>query len=343
MNSLIRISLDAMGGDHGLSVIVPAALEAVKSHEDIILTLVGDENQIKQHLEDCKGLSNERILIHHASQVVEMDEPPAQALRGKKDSSMRVAINLIKEGKVDAVVSAGNTGALMATARFVLRMLPGVDRPAICTIIPSADGGHTHILDLGANVDCSAEHLYQFAIMGSILAEAVDGNSAPKVALLNIGQESIKGNEQVKQTNELLQNTTLNYIGYVEGDGIFHDDVDVIVCDGFVGNITLKTMEGVAKMLTTELKSEYTKNIFSKFAALISLPVLKSFRRKFDPRHYNGASLLGLQGTVIKSHGGMDSLGYANAIGIARSEVIKKVPQTISARLEEMFAQQQGK
>ena len=343
MNSLIRISLDAMGGDHGLSVIVPAALEAVKMHEDIILTLVGDEVQIKQHLEDCKGLSNERILIHHASQVVEMDEPPAQALRGKKDSSMRVAINLIKDGKVDAVVSAGNTGALMATGRFVLRMLPGVARPAICTIIPSADGGHTHLLDLGANVDCSAEHLYQFAIMGSILAEAVDGNSAPKVALLNIGQESIKGNEQVKQTNERLKDTTLNYIGYVEGDGIFHDDVDVIVCDGFVGNVTLKTMEGVAKMLTTELKNEYTKSIFSKLAALISLPVLKSFRQKFDPRRYNGASLLGLQGIVIKSHGGMDSLGYANAISIARSEVIKKVPQTISTRLEEMFAQQQGK
>lgn len=337
MNSLIRISLDAMGGDHGLSVVVPAALEAVKKHEDIVLTLVGDKQQIKQHLEDCNGSSNynERIHIHHASQIVTMDEPPAQALRGKKDSSMRVAINLIKADDVDAAVSAGNTGALMATARFVLRMLPGVDRPAICSIIPSINGGHTHLLDLGANVDCKSEHLYQFAVMGSILAKAVDNNPSPKIALLNIGQEAIKGNEQVKATNKLLENApNLNYIGYVEGDGIFHDDVDVIVCDGFVGNTTLKTIEGVARMLTAELKNEYTRTLLSKVAAFISMPILKGFRKKFDPRHYNGASLLGLQGIVIKSHGGMDSIGFANAISIARSEVINKVPKTISDQLE---------
>lgn len=339
MNSLIRISLDAMGGDHGLSVIVPAALEAVKTHTDIVLTLVGDEHQIKQHLEDCNGSSHERIHIHHASQIVEMDELPAQALRGKKDSSMRVSINLIKEGQVDAAVSAGNTGALMATARFVLRMLPGVNRPAICTIIPSADGGHTHLLDLGANVDCKAEHLYQFAVMGSILSSAVDNNPSPKVALLNIGQEAIKGNEQVKASNTLLKTANhLNYIGYVEGDGIFYDDVDVIVCDGFVGNTTLKTMEGVARMLTTELKVEYTRTLFSKFAALVSMSILKRFKKKFDPRYYNGASLLGLKGIVIKSHGGMDSVGFANAISIARSEVINKVPETIRKQLETVLS-----
>ncbi len=335
MNSLIRISLDAMGGDHGLSVVVPAALEAVKRHNDIILTLVGDEQQIKQHLEDCNGSSNEKIQIHHATQVVMMDEPPAQALRGKKDSSMRVAINLIKDGHVDAAVSAGNTGALMATARFVLRMISGVDRPAICSSIPSVNGGHTHLLDLGANVDCKAENLYQFAVMGSILTEAIDSNPSPKIALLNIGQEAIKGNEQVKASNKLLEKAkNLNYIGYVEGDGIFHDDVDVVVCDGFVGNTALKTMEGAARMLTAELKNEYTRTLFSKVAALFSLSILNRFRRKFDPRHYNGASLLGLQGIVIKSHGGMDSIGFANAISIARSEVINKVPETISKQLE---------
>jgi glycerol-3-phosphate acyltransferase PlsX len=335
MNSLIRISIEAMGGDHGLSVVVPAALEALKKHDDIILTLVGDEHQIKQHLEDCNGSSNEKIHIHHATQVVMMDEPPAQALRGKKDSSMRVAINLIKEGHVDAAVSAGNTGALMATARFVLRMISGVDRPAICSSIPSVNGGHTHLLDLGANVDCKAEHLYQFAVMGSILAEAIDSNPSPKIALLNIGQEAIKGNEQVKASNELLEKAkNINYIGYVEGDGIFHDDVDIVVCDGFVGNTALKTIEGVARMLTAELKNEYTRTMLSKIAALLSLSILNRFRKKFDPRHYNGASFLGLQGIVIKSHGGMDSIGFANAISIARSEVINKVPQTISKQLE---------
>ncbi|MEE9303931.1 MAG: phosphate acyltransferase PlsX [Thiotrichaceae bacterium] len=340
MNSVIRISLDAMGGDHGLSVVVPAALEALKKHDDIILTLVGDESKIHQQLASSQSEENERLLVHHASQQVDMGEPPADALRKKKDSSMRVAINLIKENKVDAMVSAGNTGALMATARFVLKMIPGVDRPAICTIMPTSNG-HTHILDLGANVDCKAEHLYQFAVMGSILAESIDKKGASKVGLLNVGQEAIKGNEQVKQTDALLREAKgLNYIGYVEGDDIFHGDVDVVVCDGFVGNITLKTIEGLARMLTQELKAEFKKNIFTKMAALLSLPVLKSFGNRFDPRNYNGASFLGLQGTVIKSHGGMDSVGYANAISIARSEAISQVPQTIKQQLAKMLEKQ---
>ncbi len=336
MNSPIRISLDAMGGDHGLSVVVPAALEALKKHDDIILTLVGDESQVLAKLAEHKAQPHERLLVHHASQIVEMGEPPAQALRNKKDSSMRVAINLVKEKKVDAMVSAGNTGALMATARFVLKMLPGVDRPAICTFMPTSNG-HTHILDLGANVDCKAEHLYQFAVMGAILAESIDNNGASKVGLLNVGQEAIKGNEQVKQTDVLLKDSHLNYIGYVEGDDIFHGDVDVVVCDGFVGNVTLKTVEGLAKMLTQELKAEYKKGLFSKIAALVSMPVLKSFANRFDPRLYNGASFLGLQGTVIKSHGGMDCFGYANAISIARSEALSNVPQTIKQELEKML------
>ncbi|CAA6815563.1 MAG: Phosphate:acyl-ACP acyltransferase PlsX [uncultured Thiotrichaceae bacterium] len=340
MDSLIRISLDAMGGDHGLSVVVPAALKSLKEHEDIALTLVGDEAKILEELASQKAGVSERLHIQHASQKVEMDEAPASALRNKKDSSMRVAINLVKSGQVDAAVSAGNTGALMSTARFVLKMLPGVDRPAICTVVPTSVG-HTHILDLGANVDCTADHLYQFAIMGSVLAQAVDGGGAPKVGLLNVGQEAIKGNEQVKATDALLRETPLNYIGYIEGDDIFHGDVDVVVCDGFVGNVALKTMEGLAKMLTQELKSEYTKGIFSKIAALISLPVLKAFRRRFDPRRYNGASFLGLQGIVVKSHGGMDAFGFSHAIAIARSEVIKKVPQTIHQELETLFAKQE--
>jgi glycerol-3-phosphate acyltransferase PlsX len=338
MSGQYRIALDAMGGDHGLSVVVPAALEALKQYNDIALVLVGDETQIRATLAQHKAAVGDRLTIRHASQVVQMDEAPAVALKNKKDSSMRVSINLVKAGEADAAVSAGNTGALMATARFVLKTLPGIDRPAICTILPSVNG-HTHMLDLGANVDSEAEHLYQFALMGSELTKAIDDNPNPRVGLLNIGQEAIKGNEQVKAANALLQGSPLNYIGYVEGDDIYHGDVDVVVCDGFVGNVALKTSEGLAKMVSNQLKKEYTANLFTRLAALISLPVLKSFRRKFDPRRYNGASLLGLQGIVVKSHGGADSLAYANAIGIARTEIIKQVPQRIHKQLENLLAQ----
>lgn len=340
MSGQYRIALDAMGGDHGLSVVVPAALQALQKYNDISLILVGDETQIKANLEQHKAAPGDNLSIRHASQVVAMDELPASAMKNKKDSSMRVAINMVKAGEADAAVSAGNTGALMATARFVLKTLPGIDRPAICTVLPSMRG-HTHMLDLGANVDSEAEHLYQFALMGSELTKAIDNNPNPRVGLLNIGQEAIKGNEQVKAANALLQGSPLNYIGYVEGDDIYHGDVDVVVCDGFVGNVALKTSEGLAKMVSAQLKTNYSANLFTKLAALISLPVLKSFRRKFDPRRYNGASLLGLQGIVVKSHGGADSLAYANAIGIARTEVIEKVPQRIHKQLESLLAQRQ--
>jgi glycerol-3-phosphate acyltransferase PlsX len=340
MSTVYRIALDAMGGDHGFSVIVPAAIEALKNHDDIVLTLVGDEQKLREALKAYNAESHDRLNVHHASQVVEMDEPPALALKKKKDSSMRVSINLVKEGLAEAAVSAGNTGALMATARFVLKMLPGIDRPAICTAIPS-NFGHTHVLDLGANVDSSAEHLYQFAVMGSELVKAIDDNSAPKVGLLNIGQEAIKGNEQVKAANKLLEASHLNYQGYVEGDDIFNKDIDVIVCDGFVGNVALKTIEGLAKMVSNRLKQQFTSNLFSKFAALVSLPVLKAFRKGVDPRRYNGASLLGLQGIVVKSHGGADSLSFANAISIARQEAIKNVPQKINDQLESLLAEQE--
>jgi len=294
---------------------------------------VGDETLIKAELSKHKSSLNERLIIQHASQVVTMDEAPALALRGKKDSSMRVAINLVKEKQADAAVSAGNTGALMATGRFVLRMLKGIDRPAICSSIPAADG-QTYLLDLGANIDSTSEHLKQFAVMGSELVHAIDGIDKPKVGLLNIGSEDMKGNEQVKAAHEILQNGKFNYIGFVEGNDIFHGDVDVIVCDGFVGNVALKTTEGLAKMLSAEIKAGYTKSLYAKFAALISLPVIKSFRKRFDHRRYNGASFLGLKGIVIKSHGGADDIAFANAIGIARKAVIERVPDRIEEHLQ---------
>ncbi|MBK8455277.1 MAG: phosphate acyltransferase PlsX [Thiofilum sp.] len=337
MANKYRIALDAMGGDHGLEVTVPAALKALAAHADIELILVGDEAQIHDALAKHKTTLSERLQIKIASQVVAMDESPTSALKNKKDSSMRVAINLVKEGIADAAVSAGNTGALMATARFVLKMLPGIDRPAICTVLPSIDG-HTHMLDLGANVDSSAEHLYQFALMGSELAKAIDDIEAPKVGLLNIGQEEIKGNEQVKAAHALLAKSPLNYIGYVEGDDIYLGDVDVVVCDGFVGNVALKNSEGVAKMIATLLKEGFKRNLLTKLAGLIALPVLTRFRRQVDPRSYNGASLLGLRGIVVKSHGGADSFAFANAIGIARTEIIKKVPQRIDKQIEALLA-----
>ena len=333
MNTLYRVAIDAMSGDKGLEAVVPAAISFLQEHDDTILTLVGDETRLKAELKRLKQPPHEHLLIQHASQIVTMDEAPAQALRGKKDSSMRVAINLVKAGEADAAVSAGNTGALMATGRFVLRMLPGIDRPAICTAIP-ASTGHTYMLDLGANIDSTSEHLYQFAVMGSELVRAIDGIEKPRIGLLNIGSEDIKGNEQVKAAHEAIKQGELNYIGFVEGDDIFHGDVDVVVCDGFVGNVALKTSEGLAKMLSQELKAGYTKSIFTKIAALISYPVLKAFRDRFDHRRYNGASFLGLKGIVIKSHGGADSLAFANAIGIARKAVMEKVPDRIDEYLQ---------
>lgn len=334
MSAGITIALDAMGGDAGASVVVPAALESITQNADVNIILVGDETRLRQELQ-AAGAENHssRLTIHHASQQVEMDELPSSALRNKKDSSMRVALNLVKDGSADACVSAGNTGALMATSRFVLKMLPGIDRPAICTSLPSIKS-HTWMLDLGANVDCNAEHLFQFALMGSVLAEAVDGNSRPRVGLLNIGAEEIKGNEQVKDAAKLLSENMPNYDGYAEGDDIYKGDFDVIVCDGFVGNVSLKTSEGVAKMIAAFIKQEFTRNIFTRLAALVAMPVLKAFRSRIDPRSYNGASLLGLRGIVIKSHGSADAFAFANAIKVAILEVREDVPQRITAQLQ---------
>lgn len=336
MTSNVTVSLDAMGGDIGPEVVVPAAISCLKQYPELHLILVGDEVTLVRVIEKYGSKLSTRLRIHHASEVVEMHDLPSLALRKKKDSSMRVAINLIKQGDADACVSAGNTGALMATSRFVLKMLAGINRPAIISHLPSING-HTYMLDLGANVDSSAEDLRDFAVMGSVLATAVENIKDPKVALLNVGSEDIKGNEQVKEAAQLLAKSNLNYVGFAEGDDIFLGDLDVIVCDGFVGNISLKSSEGVVKLVTRTLKQSFTSNLYAKIAAIIAMPVLAAFKKTFDTSRYNGASLLGLKGIVIKSHGSADHLAFAHAIGMAVQEVEKQVPDAISARLESLL------
>jgi glycerol-3-phosphate acyltransferase PlsX len=341
MSKLLVIALDAMGGDEGSASVVPAAIRVLNKRNDIKIILVGDQSVLEKQLDGAQSPYGDRLEIQHASQKVEMDELPSRALRSKKDSSMRVAINLVKEGRADACVSAGNTGALMATGRYVLKTLPGIDRPAICTSLPTMTG-HTWMLDLGANLDSSAEHLFQFAVMGSVLAEAVDNNAAPKVGLLNVGEEETKGNETVKTASAMLSSTALNYIGYVEGDDVYKGTADVIVCDGFVGNVSLKTGEGVAKMIAYFIKAEFSRNLLTKLAALFAMPVLNAFRRRIDPRRYNGASLLGLRGTVIKSHGSADALSFATAIEVAASVVKQSVPERISKQLQHLLTERQA-
>jgi glycerol-3-phosphate acyltransferase PlsX len=332
MNSRITVALDAMGGDVGCDVVVPAALLALEKHPDIDIVLVGDAHLVQEALQRAGSAAGPRLTVRHASQRVDMDELPSHALRNKKDSSMRVAINLVKEGAAHACVSAGNTGALMATARFVLKMLPGIDRPAICTALPT-QRRHTWMLDLGANVDVGAEHLFQFALMGSVLAQSVDGTERPAIGVLNIGEEEIKGNEQVKHAAKLIADSHLNYTGYAEGDDIYKGNFDVIVCDGFVGNIALKTSEGVAQMIAFFIRQEFTRNLLTRLAAMVAMPVLKAFRRRIDPRRYNGASLLGLNGIVIKSHGGADALAFANAVKVAVIAAREQVPERIRLQL----------
>lgn len=339
MGSLLTISLDAMGGDHGLSVTVPAAIAALAEFPEISLILVGDQDKIREELEQHNYPDADRMQVQHASQVVEMDDKPAQAMRFKKDSSMRVAINLVKEGRADGCVSAGNTGALMATARFVLKMLPGIDRPAICGILPTIPG-YCHMLDMGANVDATADNLFEFAVMGSVLASAVNDIDTPSVGLLNIGEEEIKGNEVIKEASRILADSKLNYVGYVEGDGIYAGKANVVVCDGFNGNIALKASEGVAKMISFKIKQAFTSNLFTKMAAIVAMPVLNKFRKTIDPRRYNGASLLGLQGIAVKSHGGADALAFKTAIRQAVIEVKNRVPERISEQLEALLDNQ---
>lgn len=325
-----------MGGDHGVKTVIPAAIAVLKTHPELFLILTGSEPAIQQQLANSAiHVDNfkERFRIIHTDESVGMDELPSHALRNKKDSSMRLALNLVKTGEAQACVSAGNTGALMITAKFVLKTLPGIDRPAIVNEMPGIHG-MTRMLDLGANVDSCAEHLFQFAVMGSVLANAIDNIDRPKVGLLNIGVEEIKGNDQVKRTAHLLANAPeLNYIGYVEGDEIFKGTVDVVVCDGFVGNIALKSCEGIAKLFGYFIKTAYQKNWLSRLAGFITYPVLKNIKKQFDHESYNGASFLGLNGIVIKSHGSANSVGFEQAIKKALNEAKKGVPNLIREKI----------
>ena len=323
------VAIDCMGGDHGPGVTVPAALNFQKSHPHSKLVLVGLQEAIEAELRARRAAPGPNLRVHNATQAVGMDEAPAAALRGKKDSSMRVAVNLVKNGEAHACVSAGNTGALMAISRFVLKTLPGIDRPAIAGILPTLKG-EAYVLDLGANVNCTPEHLLQFAIMGAMLVSAMQHKERPSIGLLNIGEEAIKGNEVVKQTAELLRASGLNFYGNVEGDDIFKGTTDVVVCDG---NVALKSAEGAAKMLRTFLTDEFKRNWFTYLCGIIAVPVLSAFKRRVDPARYNGASLLGLKGIVVKSHGSADSFAFENAIARAFDEVREGVLQRISQRL----------
>lgn len=331
-----QIAIDMMGGDHGLPVTLAAAARFINERPHVTVLLVGDEVLLRSQLATYHLIEGERVVIVHAPEVVAMGESPAVALRTKKKSSMRIAIDCVRDGSAQAAVSAGNTGALMATAKFVLKMLPGIDRPAICTALPNRKG-HTHVLDLGANVECNADHLFQFAVMGSVLVEAYDDNPSPRVGLLNVGAEAIKGNDTVKAAAALLAAGPINYIGYVEGDDIYKGDVDVVVCDGFVGNVALKASEGLAKMITQFLREEFSRGLLSKLAAVIAMPVLKRLKKRLDPGRYNGASFLGLQGIVIKSHGGADVAAFMSALNVALREIEKDVPRRIDLRLGQLL------
>ncbi|HZQ61307.1 MAG TPA: phosphate acyltransferase PlsX [Casimicrobiaceae bacterium] len=328
----ITIAVDAMGGDHGPAVTLAAALSFLESTPDARVIAVGTEPAMSAALGRHASAARERLQLHVATQVVEMSESPALALRNKKDSSMRVAVDLVKQGTAQACVSAGNTGALMAISRFVLKTLPGIDRPAIASQLPTRKGVTT-VLDLGANVNCTPEQLLQFAVMGSALVAAVDGNERPTVGLLNIGEEEIKGNEVVKETSELLRKSGLNFYGNVEGTDIYKGTTDVVVCDGFVGNVALKTTEGLASMLFEFLKAEFTRNPLTKLAALVAYPVLRAFKQRIDPRRYNGATLVGLKGVVVKSHGGADTLAFCYALHKAYAEAAHGILERIEKRM----------
>jgi glycerol-3-phosphate acyltransferase PlsX len=325
-----------MGGDHGPHVTVPAALAFQARVGDVTIVLVGLRDPIEAELKARGAVAGERLRVHPASEVVAMDEPPAQAMRYKKDSSMRVAVDLVKEGVAQAAISAGNTGALMAISRFVLKTIPGIDRPAIATVLPNQKGTFTYVLDLGANVDCTPEQLMQFGVMGAMLVAAVEHKERPSVGLLNIGVEDIKGNETVKRAGELLRSSGLNFYGNVEGDDIYKGTTDVVVCDGFVGNSLLKASEGVVKMITGFLREEFKRNPWNMLAALMAAPVIKALRARMDPARYNGATLVGLKGIVIKSHGSADKRAFAHALDSALEEVRNDVPQRIARQMEKL-------
>ncbi len=331
----VSIAIDCMGGDHGPSVTVPAAHAFLRSHPEARVILVGRPEALDQASKAIGAAFGERVSLQAASEVVMMDDPPAIAMRTKKDSSMRVAVDLVKSGRAQAAVSAGNTGALMAISRFVLKTLPGIDRPAIASVLPTRNG-QTYVLDLGANVDCLPEHLLQFGVMGAMLVSAVEHVDRPTVGLLNIGEEAIKGNDVVKRAAELLRASGLNFYGNVEGDDIYKGTTDVVVCDGFVGNVALKTSEGLAQMLATFLREEFSRGILSKAMALVAMPALKRFKRRVDHRRYNGAALLGLRGVVVKSHGSADVFAFEQAIHRAAEAASNRLIERISERMTAM-------
>jgi len=333
------IAVDAMGGDHGPGVTVPACLDFLASDPDARLLLVGRPDAIAAELKRHGSASHPAVEIVAATEVVAMDEDVRSAIRTKKHSSMRIAIDLVKDGRAQACVSAGNTGALMGTAKFVLKTLPGIERPAFCAVLPTRAGGGVYALDLGANSDCTPGQLLQFAVMGATLVTAMERKASPTVGLLNIGSEELKGNDVVKRAGELLRASTLNFYGNVEGDDIYKGTTDVVVCDGFAGNIALKASEGVAKMLGDFLREEYTRNLFSRFAAFVSLPVIRRFRRRVDHRRYNGATLLGLKGIVVKSHGSADRLAFRHALERAATEARSGLLEQIGAKIGRMHAE----
>ncbi len=334
----VTIAIDCMGGDFGPSVTLPAVFHFLQNDPQASAILVGLPELAASVAREAPHFGD-RLRFQAASEIVGMDEAVATALRVKKDSSMRVAIDLVKDGQAQAAVSAGNTGALMAISRFVLKTLPGIDRPAIATILPTLTG-HAYVLDLGANVDCGAEHLLQFGIMGAMLVSAVEHKERPSVGLLNIGEEDIKGNEVVKQAAELLRESGLNFYGNVEGDDIYKGTTDVVVCDGFVGNVLLKTSEGLARMLATFLREEFSRNVFTKLTALLAMPALNAFKRRVDPRRYNGASLLGLRGIVVKSHGSADKLAFSRALEHAAEAARNRLVEHIGERMARHVTEQ---
>jgi glycerol-3-phosphate acyltransferase PlsX len=333
----VKITIDCMGGDHGPAVTVPAAVSFVRSHPDAQLLLVGIESAIRAQLKKCKATGETRLTVVPATEVVEMDDSVEVALRRKKDSSMRVALNLVKDGQAQTCISAGNTGALMAVSRYVLKTLPGIERPAIAFAMPSQKG-FTTVLDLGANVDCEPQHLLQFAEMGHALVAAIGHKERPTIGLLNIGEEVIKGNDIIKRAGELLRASTLNFYGNVEGNDIYKGTTDVVVCDGFVGNVALKTSEGLAQMLTDMIREEFSRSLATKLMALVALPVLKRFKRRVDPAQYNGAALLGLRGLVIKSHGSAQAYGFEWAIKRGYDAVKNGVLERLVRAMEENAA-----
>lgn len=325
-----------MGGDFGPRSIVQACIASLSATPSLHLTLVGQPSQLEDLIASHPAVDRARLTITPASETIGMDEKPAAALRGKPDSSMRVALELLRDGKVQACVSAGNTGALMALSRHVLKTLPGIDRPAMVAAIPTQKG-YCQLLDLGANVDCSAEHLFQFAVMGSVAAQAL-GVARPRVALLNIGTEDIKGNQQVKLAATLLQGAPgLNYIGFVEGDGLYRGEADVVVCDGFVGNILLKSSEGLASMIATRIEALFKQNLASRLVGALALPLMRRLQADLAPARHNGASFLGLQGIVVKSHGSAGVEGFQSAIARAVIEIQENLPQRLHGRLEDLL------